>query len=237
MAPPTPEAGSVTTIYQRFYDNPSIPPITLEHVDLASLTSKSVADLVATLSGAKLGVAASYGKKCVLEALAFSTESRVLLITMDGTSRSAKRGKSILKDGLLCNVSLEKHGFIMERLAAALHLDLGLHVRRAFDVTSSGDTRGSRAAYKSVLARARTEDSLNEPAVKSIFKGQPSILSKDVESRKTRSRRIKFVLRAWACYVGVQGDPNQPGAIDTSVMGPQVRSICLSCIASPDRSD
>jgi hypothetical protein len=56
---------SVTTIHQQFY-KASLPPITLEHLDLASLTAKSVADLVATLSsGTRLGVAASYGEKCV----------------------------------------------------------------------------------------------------------------------------------------------------------------------------
>jgi hypothetical protein len=64
-------------------------------------------------------------KNASLEALAFSTESRILLITMNGNSRSAKRQKQILRNELLCDISLEKHGFFMERLAAALHLDLG----------------------------------------------------------------------------------------------------------------
>ena len=71
MTLPTPGMDSITTIYQRFYKNASIPPITLEHVELSSLTATSVADLVASLSGTRLGVAASYGEKCVLVALAF----------------------------------------------------------------------------------------------------------------------------------------------------------------------
>ena len=211
MTLPTPE---VTTIHQRFYSNPSISPITLEHVDLASLTSKSVADLVATLSGTRLGVAASYGKRRVLKALAFSTKSRVLLITVNGTSKLAKR--HILRDELLCNTSLEKHGFSMERLATALHLDLGLHIRCTFDISSGIDSRGSMAVYKAVLTQARTEDSLNESAVKSVFKEQPPILS----------RKADFALRAWACYIGVQGIPAKPGAIDTSTMDPQVSPAC-----------
>ena len=197
--------GSVTTIHQQFYKNASIPPITLEHVDLASLTTKSVADLVATLSGTRLGVAASYGKKCVLDALAFSTETRILLITMNGASRSAKRQKCILRDVLLCNTSLEKHGFFIERIAAALHLDLGLYIHRSFDITLGGNQRGSMAAYKNVLRQARAEDSLDERAVVSIFTEQAFILS----------RKAEFAQRAWACYVGVQGGPDKPGAIDT----------------------
>jgi hypothetical protein len=212
--------ASVTTIHQRFYEDP-LPPITLEHLDLPSLTEKSIADLVTTLSsGTRLGVAASYGQKCVLEALAFSTESRVLLITMSRDSRLAKRQKQILKDKLLCNVLLEKHGFFMERLAAALHLDLGLFIRRAFDITSDGNTRGSMAAYTAVLAQAQTGKSLNKPVTKSIFG----------EQRFIQSRKTDFALRAWGCYVAVQAFPDKPGAIDTSIKDSQARLTYQSCM-------
>jgi len=168
-------------------------------------------------------VAASYGKTGVLEALAFSTQSRVLLIMMDGNLKFAKGQKQLLTDKLLCNISLEKHGFYMERLAAALHLDLGLFIRQAFDIASDGDTRGSMSAYKAVLARARTEDSLNESVVESIFTEQPFILS----------RKTEFALRAWACYIAVQAFPNSVGAIDTSIRDSQARSTYQSCIIFP----
>ncbi|KAF9647978.1 hypothetical protein BDM02DRAFT_3144973, partial [Thelephora ganbajun] len=234
MTLPTSPIRSVTTIHQKFY-NASLPPITLEHIDLASLTTKSVSDLVATLGdGARLGVAASYGEKCVLEALAFSTESRVLLITMNGTSKPAKREKQILTNELLCDISLEKHGFFMERLAAALYLDLGLYIRHAFDITSDGDKRGSMAAYKGVLARARAQNSLDESIVEFIFAEQPFIVS----------RKSEFALRAWACYVAVQAFPDKPGAIDTSAKDFRARSTyqpCLEwmckCVRDADRLD
>jgi hypothetical protein len=108
----------------------------------------------------------------------------------------------------------------MERLAAALHLDLGLFIQRAFDITSGGDTRGSMAAYKAVLARARPGDSLNASVVKSIFAEQPFILS----------RRGEFALRAWACYIAVQAFPDNPGAIDTSIKNSQARFTYQSCM-------
>ncbi|KAF9786645.1 hypothetical protein BJ322DRAFT_1184348 [Thelephora terrestris] len=60
----------------------------------------------------------------------------------------------------------------MERITAALYLDLGLFIRTAFDITSDKDTQGSVAAYK---------------------------------SRFDRSNPDLFALRAWACYIGVQG--------------------------------
>ena len=182
------------------YKNASIPPITLEHVELSSLTTRSVADLVASLSGTRLGVAASYGEKCVLVALAFSSESRVLSIAMDNTWKSTESQKRILRDELLCNTSLEKHGLFMEHLAAALFLDFGLCIRHAFDFASSV------ASYKDVLARARAQDSLDGLAVKFIFTERGPILS----------RKTGLALRAWACYVAVQGVPDKPGLIDTS---------------------
>jgi len=214
---------SFETFRQNFYNNGSIPPITIEQVELSSLTAKSVDDLVATLPGTRLGVAASYGEKCVLVALAFSSESRVLLVTMNGASGAAKRQKNILRDGLLCNIFLEKHGYFMERLAAALYLDLGLYIRYAFDLTSDGDRRGSMAAYKGVLARARTQDSLDESVVESIFAEQAFI----------QSRKKEFALRAWASYVGVQGIPEKLDVIDTSAKNPQARSPHYSCLICP----
>lgn len=214
MTLPTSQVDSVTTIHQQFY-NASLPPITLELLQLASLTTESVSDLIATLDeGKKLGIAASYGEKCVLDTLAFSTESRVLLILINAKSRKATRQKQILRDKLLCDASFEKHGFFMERIAAALHLDLGLRIRNAFDITSSGDRRGSMAAYKAVLVRGLAQHPVNEPVVERIFAEQPFI----------QSRAQQFALRAWACFIGVRELPSKPGAIDTSIKNAGARS-------------
>lgn len=205
MTLPTSPTTSVTTIRQQFYCA-SLPPIILELVDFPSLTIESVSNLLATIGdGTKIGVAATYGKKCVLDTLAFSTETRVLLIMMGESAKGSTRQKQILEGQLLCNVSLGKHGFFMERIAAGLYMDFGLRIRNAFDITSDGDKRGSMAAYKGVLARARTQHPLDEPVVEKIFADQPFILS----------RKGGFALRAWACYIGVQGLPEKPGAIDT----------------------
>ena len=200
--------GSITKIYQSLY-KADLAPVTLEHVELSLLTSRSIFDLIATLGqGTRLGVAASYGNKCVLEALAFSTATRILLITMNDASRMVtSRPKQILRNELLCDLSLEKHCFFMERLAAALYLDLGLYIRNAFDVTSDGDRRGSMASYKSVLVRAQPQFSINEPIIERVFAEQPFILS----------RKEEFAMRAWGTYLGIQAFPVKPGVIDTSM--------------------
>ena len=204
----TPKKKSVGNAHQQPPDNGPIPPITLEHVKLSSLTAKSVADLVASLSGTRLGVTASYGQRCVLVALAFSSESRVLLIAMDDTSEPTKFQKQILRDELLCNPSLEKHGFFMERLAAALFLDFGLDIQNAFDLASS------TAAYRAALARADAQDSSGESAVKFVFTEQATILP----------RQTGFALRAWACHVATQGVPDKPDPINTLAKDTEARS-------------
>jgi hypothetical protein len=212
--------GSVTTIRQQFY-SASFSPITLEHLPLASLTPESVSQLVKTLGkGKKLGVAASYGEKCFPVALAFSTETRVLLITMDATSRSARRQKQILKNQLFCDGSLEKHGFFMERLATALYLDLGLCIQNAYDITSDGANRGSIATYKNLLRQAGDQDLLNESVVEHIFADKPFDLSKKHE----------FALRAWASYIAVKALHESPGVIDTSIKDPKARTDCKPCL-------
>ena len=204
--------GSITKFHQSLY-NADLPSITLEHVDLSLLTSRSIFDLTTTLDeGTRLGVAAAYGKKCILEALALSTATRTLVITMNDASRTLGRPKQILRNELLCDLSFEKHGFFMERLAAALYLDLGLYIRNAFDVTSAGDGRGSMASYKSVLVRAQPQYSINEPVIERIFAEQPFILS----------RKEEFAMRAWGTYLGVQRFPDKPGVIDTSAKPLQV---------------
>lgn len=205
-------ARSITTVRQTFYNAPSS-PITLEHVPLASLTAESISDLTTSLGGGKrLGVAASYGDKCFPVALAFSTRTRILLITLDIASRSAKRQKQILKNGLLCDGSLEKHGFFMERLAAALYLDFGLCIQNAFDITSGGDNRGSLATYKNVLRGTGSGGPLNESVVERIFFEKPFTLS----------QKNDFALRAWACNIAVKALPDMQGAIDTSIKDPKV---------------
>lgn len=213
--------SSVTTVRQQFYEAP-IAPITVEHLPLASLTEKSVSDLIATLDwGRRLGVAASYGEKCCLDALAFSTATRVLLITLDATSKSAKRPKKVLRNNLLCDDSLEKHGFFMERLSAALYLDLSLHIRNAFDIKSGGSKRGCIAAYTHVLGQARSLDLLNESVVERIFADQPF----------TASQTKVFALRAWASYTAVHASPYMPGVIDTSTKNLKARSRFPPCSA------
>ena len=218
--------ASVTTIHQQFYEA-SLPPITLELVPFASLTIRSVARLLATLGGGtRLGVAASYAKRCALKTLAFSTETRVLLIVMDDKPGLTDYQKEVLEIGLLCNALLEKHGFFMERIAAALYLDMGLFICNAFDINSGGDTRASTAAYRKVLERARTQYPVDVHVVGKTF----------AEQRFVQHNKNLFALRAWACYVGVQGLPNQPGVIDTSIQNTEARSNFQSYRLLSERS-
>ena len=217
--PISPMPGSVAVIQQQLYKAP-LPPITLEFVDFASLPTESISELIATLGDRKrLGISASYGKRSMLRSLAFSTETRVLMVMMDGNSRLAVRKKELLSKELLCSASLEKHGFFMERIAAALYLDVGLFICNAFDVTASVGERGSRIAYEDVLKQAGIDHPLNESVVRRTY----------VEQRFDRSQRNFLALRAWTCCVGVKGLPRTlETSIDTSVKDIEARPIICS---------
>lgn len=210
--------GSVISIELYRAESESLPTLDLELIDFAALTARSIFDLIDTLGdGTRLGVAASYGKQCVLKSLAFSTETKTLVIFMDD-SEVAVWKKELLGRELLCNTSLEKHGFFMERIAAALYLDMGLFIRNAFDVTPRGNRRGSKAAYKDVLEQAGIEYPLDESVIGKAY----------VEQRFNRSQQHLLAFRAWTCHVGVKKLPRTLGAsIDTSVKDTEAR-----CVAS-----
>ena len=209
--------GSIISIQQQLYRAETLPTLTLELTDFTSLTAKSIYDLKDTLGdGTRLGIAASYGKKCVLRSLAFSTEARVLIVVMVGDPGVVVHKKELLSRELLCDASLEKHGFFMERIAAALYLDMGLFIRNAFDVTTSGCRRGSKAAYKGVLEQAGIDYPLDESVVGKTYAEQWFDLS----------QQDLLALRAWTCHVGVKRLPRTLGAsIDTSVKDIEARCV------------
>ena len=133
--------GPITKLHQSLY-NADLPPITLKHVDLSLPTSSTIFNLTTTLNeGTRLGVAASYGKKCVLEALALSTASRILVITMNDALGMLGRPKQILRSELLCDLSFEKHGFFWKPRCGIISGPRPLHperVRRHFSRRQTG---------------------------------------------------------------------------------------------------
>jgi regulator of nonsense transcripts 1 len=165
------------------------PPITVESAHLGSLSETVVDDFLATATSNIVGMAASYGPKFVLEALAFSTDFNVLCINMGQKARQKKGGKQILRDSILCNTSYQKHGFDVDRIASALHLDLDVPIQNAFDLQHLRHPRRTVAATLGVLSGDK-ENVLNRANVLAVFHSEKS----------AQSSRDQLALRAWAGF-------------------------------------
>jgi regulator of nonsense transcripts 1 len=145
-----------------------------------------------------IGLAPSYGSGCVLSTIAFSSASQVLLIRLSTSkaSRNARKGKKSntainrsLLEAILCHDGT-KYGFKMDKLSAALHLDLGLHITDGVDLLSiTKENRNSRAALMTALGGELT---LNKAEVSMLFKDEE--IGSDIYAT---------AMRAWAaCHVG-----------------------------------
>ncbi|KAI9574018.1 hypothetical protein HD554DRAFT_2166881 [Boletus coccyginus] len=137
-----------------------------------------------------LGVSATYGEKCRLSSIAFSTLSRAVVIKLPARyapqhKQSAKqrriaRSKSLIQDHLLLNPKFQKYAFKMDQLAVALYLVLLVHIDYAVDMLSvtTGHGRQSLAALMDAMggeAILHKENVQSLPHMSSRFASLPRI--------------------------------------------------------------
>jgi hypothetical protein len=178
---------------QIFKKSPSPIRVSVHHEN--DLKKDTINAFLETVVDNAIGLAPSYGSRCVLSTIAFSSASQVLLIRLSTSkaSRNVRRGKkgkktiarSLLED-ITCYDST-KYGFIMDKLSAALHLDLGLRITDGVDLLSiTKEHRNSRAALMEALGGELT---LNKPKVFKLFEDEE--IGSDIRATATR---------AWAAY-------------------------------------
>lgn len=165
------------------------PAIALQCIQLGALFPRALKKFLATATLKVLGIAASYDTDFALDALAFSTDRHVLLIIMGRKPQMMTVGKRVLSDQVLCNASYKKHGFNMDRIAAALHLDVEVPILEAFDIQHLKHARGSRAAILGAVS-GNAEGKLERSTVLELFRDENS----------ASSSTTKLALRAWASH-------------------------------------
>jgi hypothetical protein len=186
------------TIFQNLYDE-EYPPITLDCVSLFALKESVVDDFLLTVEDDFVGIAAGYdGGEGTMAAFALSTQSHVLLITLEEGWESNVNAKQLVEQRILCKSSYKKYGWNMTRLVTALHAKTDLRIATAFDIQckSSRHAHGSMASMHAILHRE--EVTLDKASVSEVFQ----------DEEFDQSSREKLGLRAWAsCRVGMLAGP------------------------------
>lgn len=177
-----------SVIHQDLY-TAKCPPLYLNCVQLGGIFPKSIKQFLATATLKALGVATSYNTDCGLDGLAFASGTHVLLVVMGNKPLMMTVGKKILSDMIFCNTSYKKHGFNMDKIAAALHLDLDVPILEAFDIRHSRHPRGSPAAILATIS-GDSENTLDRNNVLKLF----------LDERSANSSIQRLALRAWASY-------------------------------------
>lgn len=159
-----------------------------------NLLNKGVLDtFLDTIVGGAVGVAPTYGAKCVLKTLAFSSASHILLVHFSPPQSGQKKtgvslGRDLLRDFILCHPARSKYAFKMDKLAAALHHDLGIRIDNAIDLLSMA--RADRQSLEALMFVLGGENNLNKLQVSEIYK----------EEERASSSIRTTAIQSWAAY-------------------------------------
>lgn len=180
-------SGSVITLHQKlFRDLPSDESIDVVILQDRDLCETLLDDFLLTVEGS-VGIAATFGRKSVLSSIAVASESLALYIRLTDNGRASNKGRSILRDRILCNPRVTKLSLDMDRLCTSLYLDHRLHITNAVDLQSTLNEIDDRQAFETIMDVLGGEENLNKQDVFSLFvKNSFSSTPQDV------------ALRAWA---------------------------------------
>ncbi|KAL4064436.1 hypothetical protein J3A83DRAFT_603177 [Scleroderma citrinum] len=191
------------TINQGLYNEP-FSPIFVTTVDERLLEKDHIQSFLNTVdSDGAIGMAAIYGKRCAITAVAFSSLSSSLVIQF--TKQYGRHALTFLKDCILDKSCYTKYAFKMDTFCLALFTDLSLRISNAVDLLSLNVT-DDRYSLDRLLSVMGGESKLHKSNVKSLFfKDTKKMSPSDV------------ALQAWAaCRTSALSDTKSIPRIDTS---------------------
>ena len=136
------------------------PEILVESCNLGAIKSIFPAFLASAKDNI-VGMASIQGRKKCITRFVLATTTRVLIIDQFSTQKN----KDLLRKFLL-DATIIKSAFKMDKLAAALHLDLLLHVNNAKDLLSVA--KSGRHSLEAFMAALGGEATLSKRAVANI---------------------------------------------------------------------
>ncbi|KAF9243392.1 hypothetical protein BU15DRAFT_42953 [Melanogaster broomeanus] len=179
------------TVSQNLFIEDS-PPINVTQCGEDGLSAISLQLLFNTATDGIIGVSATFGWRCQLSSIAFSTLSRVIVVNVCAALPKDKakqqqilRGRRLLQERILLSPHFQKYAFRMDQIATALYLDLSLHIDDAVDMLSVV-IKNSRRSLQALMDAMGGETTLYRENVKALFFG--------LEKNPT----LSVALRAWA---------------------------------------
>ena len=173
----------------------SYPTIRVVPCSEDALTDAILDDFLSSATTDYIGVAPVYGPNCKLVRIAFSTMSDVLLVFLASSKASRKNrqharvsGRELLINGIFRNSEFLKCAFKMDKLAAALFLDLRSRVTGGVDLLSI--SHSNRHAMETFLTVLGGEMTLHREEAVSLFELLES----------TEASISSLALQAWVAY-------------------------------------
>lgn len=176
-----------------------------------------------------VGMAAMYGKRCILNALVLSTRAKAVIIRLPhNEDKRTTKLRGILQDRILCNRALKKLAFSAERIAAALYHDHGLRIDTFVDVQSLRPADVKRESTAALVSAFVGEEGFNRKAVVQTFLGDGS-----------KDKPERAALRAWATWSLINTGINAKlievaPSINTASLDTKVRKHNLASLESVD---
>ncbi|KAF8969177.1 P-loop containing nucleoside triphosphate hydrolase protein [Flammula alnicola] len=154
---------------------------------------KSLPTFLQSVQDNVIGLAPIYGSKCRLTSLAISSKTQVLVVTISANCKPSPKANELQvsapRDSLrrvLCQPTVSKYAFQMDKLATALHLDSGLPITAAKDLLSV--SKADRHSLEALMDALGGETTLDKRAVKRLF-----------HNEETTSNDFRILaLQAWA---------------------------------------
>ena len=179
-------SGNIFTFRQNIFRSLPADDIDVIQFQDSDLDESIVDDFLLTAEGS-VGIAAAFGRKCTLSAIAVASGVVVLHIQLTSNRRS-RNGRAILSNKILCNPDVSKLGFDMHRLSTSLHLDHGLHIVHAIDLQSVLPSSTPRWALGTIMGVLGGETILHKQNVVEVF----------MENAQISSSAHNVAHRAWA---------------------------------------
>lgn len=197
-----------------------------------NLSKKVILDFLGTVDD-YIGLAPTYDKKCSLASLSLSSATHVLLVRFTTNSKRGRNkkqrrnlsfpGRDLLRDFILCDTdkSRPKVAFKMDRLAVALHLDLGLRICNAIDLLSVA-FNAQRQSVAALLQALGGEQHLYKPNAVALFRHEER-LTTPVEDTALQAWSAGHATTLTGMSVSVEDIPK----IHTNMLSAAVSSIEL----------